>query len=57
LLQIVLRAGERTVTSRVALAVRKAPPDLGVDLFNGTTGTLAADQRADFRFNGGIQQR
>jgi hypothetical protein len=57
MLQIALRARKRTVASRTPLAIRQVAPDLDVDLVDGAPGALTADKRADFRFNGGVQQR
>ena len=49
MLQIVLRARERAVAARSALAIREVAPELGVDFVDGAPGALAADECADFR--------
>ena len=57
MLQIVLGARERAVAARTALAVREVAQELGVDLIDGAPRAFAADERADFRFDGGVEQR
>jgi hypothetical protein len=57
MLQIVLGARQRAVAARTALAVREVAPELGVDFIDGAPRAFAADERADFGFDGGGEQR